>query len=94
MTPLASCLAMSLAMAGVASQAWAVAPRPALNRSVPTDFRVDPSVLDSWLHEPIDRKAQEDHWRAVLQRSIPVLPLATIPVTNCNDSGGAVCATP
>ena len=88
MTPLASCLAMSLAMAGVASQAWAVAPHPVASRDVPADFRVAPSVRDSWLHEPIDRKAQEDHWRAIIQRPIPALPLATIPVTNCNDSGG------
>jgi len=87
MTPLARCLAMSLAVASVASPAWASSPRPAVSRSVPPNARIEPSVLDSWLHEPIDRKAQEDHWRAVLQRPIPALPTNTIPVTNCNDSG-------
>jgi len=87
MTPLARCLAMSLAVAGVASPVWASSPRPAVSRSVPPNARIEPSVLDSWLHEPIDRRAQEDHWRAVLQRPIPALPTNTIPVTNCNDSG-------
>jgi len=87
MTPLARCLAMSLAVASVASPAWASSPRPVVSRSVTPNARIEPSVLDSWLHEPIDRKAQEDHWRAVLQRPIPALPTNTIPVTNCNDSG-------
>lgn len=87
MTPLARCLAVSLAVAGVASPAWASSPRPVVGPSVPPNARIDPSVLDSWIHEPIDREALEHHWRAVLQRPIPALPTNTIPVTNCNDSG-------
>lgn len=87
MTPLARCLAMSLAVAGVSSPAWASSPRHAVSRSVPPDARIDPAMLDSWIHDPIDRRAQEEHWRAVLQRPIPALPTNSIPVTNCNDSG-------
>lgn len=87
LTPLASCLAMSLAMSGVASQASAAVSRAAPSRSIPPDARVDPALFESWIHEPIDRKALEDHWRAMPRRPIPTLPLDSIPVTNCNDSG-------
>jgi hypothetical protein len=87
MTPLASCLSLSFAMAGVISQAGTVGPRAMPSRSVPPDARIAPALLDAWIHEPIDRKALEDHWRAVLQHPIPALPLNSIPVTNCNDAG-------
>jgi hypothetical protein len=87
MTPLASCLALSFAIAGVTSEAWAVDHRTMPSRSVPPDARIEPSLLDAWIHEPIDRQALQDHWRAVLQRPVPALPLDSIPVTNCNDSG-------
>jgi hypothetical protein len=92
MTPLASCLALSFGVAGVSPQAGAVSPRAMPSRSVPPDARIAPALLDAWIHEPIDRKALEDHWRAVLQRPIPALPLNSIPVTNCNDAGRAACA--
>ena len=87
MTPLATCLALSFAMAGASSQAGAVGARAMPSRDVPPDTRIAPALLDAWIHEPINRQALEDHWRAQLQRSIPALPLNSIPVTNCNDAG-------
>lgn len=85
--PLASCLALSFAIAGANGQAAPVSARDLPSRTLPAQPRIDPARWDAWLAQPFDRRALEDRWRGVLHRPIPALPAPSVAVTNCNDSG-------
>lgn len=84
--PLAACLATALALgAGVAADARAPSQEQLQAQSLASLPSRIPAGTPPWQRRtPVPSMAEMHH---PVQRDIPALPAATIPVTNCDDSG-------
>lgn len=88
MRPLASCLAIAIALGSgslAAAPAGTLADRPGLNRML---TRFGPMLDHDYVLPQRDREAAfARHVMRPLPNAHPDLPLGSVPVTNCNDSG-------